>query len=315
MIFDPMDGPEGPLQGHLDDARLASVASGFDPDADEKLHLASCRTCSAVYAELVRVRAELLLDRFTAPVQVLRDGHAYIAARSRSAAPVQTAGIPGQPPVSASQHSRRAWWALPHGLAVAAVLLFTVLSTHFHDAVPSAELPETVRQALIEDSAHGMWHPLVADAEYFEGPALRGPGTPREGLDEALDELQAGLQADPNSPRRHEALIAGFQAADQPRNAREYLNVALEMYPSDVGLRALEVVQNYREGHLSEAESGLRARLLAHPGDELATLDLAILLQGRGDEEGRLEAAQLARELRNRLGDSGMGRRAQQLLQ
>jgi hypothetical protein len=174
------------------------------------------------------------------------------------------------------------------------------------------ELPASVHQALVAESAHGLVHPLVADASEFEAPVLRGGATRVDAAE--VESLRVQAADYPDSLGVQIAVVAGFQAADQLANARAYLDNALHRHPESRGLRALQVVQDYREGDADRAEARLRSRLTDDPGDDLARLNLAILLERRGDEASIEESHSLAREVVERRAGSGLALRAERIL-
>lgn len=296
------------LDEHLSDARLAVLAAGNRAHSRELSHLASCRRCAAVHAELVRLRAEDMVAPREASEEILRAGLEFVD--ERLGQPLTSTAARGHRP----RLSRRIVQTLVPSLALAALLLVMVLRSSSEAPLVSMELPEAVRVALIEDSSHGMVHPFVLDAAAFDAPVLRGAGAQPESMDQALGGLLLARHGNPSSAAANAALVAAFQAADQLANASAYLNAALEKHPQDEPLRELELIQFYLEGDFVRAEQGLRARMAVAPGDALGRLNLAILLRERGSPEDLAEASRLATELVVELGESALGRRARKLL-
>lgn len=282
---------------HLDELRIATLASGESLDPEAELHLAGCRQCAATYAELVRLRAQELAGEFKAPPGILAAGHMFVEQRVRRPAPLpRTRFAP-----------RRL--AIP-GIAVVALLLVFVLRGPTPDSGPGADLPESVRQELIAQAAVDLVSVMVADAPAFEAVAERGAGSPSEYA--VLDDLERHAGED---PRAKAEFIAGLQAYGLLPQAREQLEDALEDYPEDEVLAGLHIYQDYAEGRLAEAKAALQARVASAPDDHLARLNLAILLHKWGDESEKAQAIMFASGLADRLGDSGMGLRARGLVE
>jgi hypothetical protein len=295
---------------HLSYARLASVASGVAATSGEELHLAGCRQCAALYAELVHLRGLELTGEFEAPQELLAAGHEFIRSRASS-----TAATPSPAGTLVASRARRVASRLAPALAIAALLILAVGRNFIAPGPTTVELPEVLRLALIEDSAHGLVHPLVADAAAFNAPVLRGAEPRANALStDLIDEMQERLRSDPESGPASAVLVATFQAADQLRNARVFLDAAVEAHPRDSELAMLEIIQDFREGSLPQAEAALRGRITGAAGDDLARLNLAILLLERGDPASRQESRQLATELAERLAGTGLGQRAAKLL-
>jgi hypothetical protein len=295
---------------HLSDARLASVASGVAATSGEELHLAGCRSCAALYAELVHLRGLELTEELEAPGELLAAGHEFLRVRASEAA-----ATPDPSGTLVRLRARRVVSRMAPTLATAALLILAISRVFVAPDPTTVELPEMLRLALIEDSAHGLVHPLVATEAAFEAPVLRG-GELRGGALSAdlIDEMHARVREAPESATAFAALVATFQAADQLRNARVFLDAAIEAHPTDSGLAMLEIVQDFCEGNLTQAEAALRARIATEARDDLARLNLAILLQERGNPASRQEARQLATDLTKRLAGTGLGQRAATLL-
>jgi hypothetical protein len=284
---------------HLDDRRLAAIASGERPTSEEERHLARCRRCAAGYAEIIRSRAEELAGRPAAPAEIVEAGHAFVRSHSSNPSP------------SPARRWRSLRWVAP-GIAAAVVALFLFTRPGPPDSTSSIELPVSVHRALVAESAHGLVHPLVADADDFDAPVLRGDATRVDAA--AIESLRAKAVAHPDSIGLQLAAVAGFQAAGQLANAHAYLDEALHRNPDSLELRALQIVQDYREGDADRAEERLRAWLADDPGDDLARLNLAILLERRGDATSVDESRTLAGEVAERREGSGLSLRAQRIL-
>ena len=264
---------------HLSAQDLARVASGGSTRSEEDRHLASCRECLTAYAELVRCRAETDLRANEAPPEILHLGQ--VTMDRLMTAEAQVEHTPENMPIPGAR-PRRVWAFVP-GVAAAAVLLFLVMRGPAPSVLPEAELLEPVRTALISQSAHGLVNPLVADENLDAAPVLRGGtvqplNTGGGGLRESIAQLRRHYQENPESSALAVWLVSALQADGQLRSARGYLELAVRKHPQDADLRMLEIVQEYREGNSAGAESALRARVEAHPNDELARRNLAKLL-------------------------------------
>jgi thioredoxin-like negative regulator of GroEL len=193
---------------------------------------------------------------------------------------------------------------------VAVVLLALVFGPQF---APRTGLPDQVRIALIEASAHGLVHPLVADEPSIAVEVTRGAAGE---IDESiLDGLSRAADADPGDASALCNYIIGLQAAGRDaRIARDVLDDALFDHPQDDCLHDLAIYQLYLEGEVQLLEVRLRHRIEEDPEDELAAINLAIVLMGMNDPEASAEAVQLAQDLADQPGDSIINVRARRLL-
>ncbi len=266
---------------HLNDRRLAELASGVAADPRDEVHLATCRVCAAAYAELRQIRTQDLAGELQAPEEILATGHDFVTQRVTRNSPT---GSRTPTPVLMSPSRRRGQWRLASAAALAASLLLFLGHSRLEETPKTPVLPEAIRAALIRDSSYGLVHPLVADAQAFDAPALRGPDDEAFAVEGTiLDDLQVRLSNQPSSAELATLVISAFQAAGQQRNAREFLDAARARHPLDSRLEMLEVIQDYREGDLTSAEALLRSRMQRRTDDELSRLNLAILLRARGD--------------------------------
>jgi len=286
---------------HIDDSRLAAIADGSVATGQEEIHLAQCRTCAALHAELIRLRvAGLVGDAEKAPAEVLTAGHRFVD--DQGAAQPATNRRPGISPW------RRGALRIGPALAAVAVLLILV----GRGMSPGVELPAAVRLALIDDSTMGvrLVHPLIADERAVEGVANRGRV---QVAPSSLAELQLRTNEDPESVEATAAYVAGLQAFHQQRRAREVLDDALFDHPDDEILRSLEIYQLALEGKDAELEARLRARVERLPNDRLARLNLAIVLGWRETPDAWEESVSLATGLADSQDESVLGVRARRI--
>lgn len=298
----------GPIYAHLSEERLAALAAGEALDLAAEGHLAGCRRCAGLYAELVRLRTEELVGPPEAPEEILEAGLGFVRERMGSGAPTDTTG------------RRRRWaakmrtFSFVPSLALIALVLVVVLRSPQDVSIPTVTLPMEIRSALITDGASGMVHPLVLDAASFEAPILRGPVPSDPALKQSVQAVRDVYLADPEALPSAIALISAYQAADELASARAYLERALGNDPEDVTLRDLEIVQLYREGRFDLAERALRTRLDTEPDNLFLTVNLLILLGERGDPADHDEILQLEQQIRRREGGSPLARRAHRVL-
>ena len=315
MISPTSDLPIGPMDEHLTDACLAALASGVRPKSGQEAHLSSCRVCAATYAELVRLRTLELENRLSASDELLAIGHEFVNKSFGTSKSQEHTSNVTTPPIRARRLHPSTLLRYVPSFSMVALLALIAISLSLEQGPTSNPLPESVHLALFDQSLLGMVHPLVAGEEMLELPVLRGSGNAANRIDTVtIDRLMTHARKNPQSLQDTITLISAFQAAGQLRNAQVFLDAALEYHSGDKDLEMLKAIQFYRTGGFDSAESTLRALFAAAPRDELARLNLAILLDDRGDPESRQEARELAEDLVRIHDDKGLGLRAQQIL-
>jgi hypothetical protein len=78
-------------------------------------------------------------------------------------------------------------------------------------------------------------------------------------------------------------LLAGFLATGQFDGARDILDTALRQFPEDAEIVTLSGLVAYYEGELDEAEVLFRSVVERSPDDAVATVNLGVVLMGKGD--------------------------------
>ena len=108
--------------------------------------------------------------------------------------------------------------------------------------------------------------------------AYRSGSVMDEGLEPALEQLQADYERDPRSGPRFHWLVSGLVAAGQHGLARNYIAEGLRRAPTDSRLLTLAGIVSYRSGDSAQAERRLREALDASPGDLTAMLNLGLVV-------------------------------------
>jgi tetratricopeptide (TPR) repeat protein len=252
---------------------------GSDPDDRVAKHLAECRYCMAVYAELVRARARFSLqpdsDRPPAALLEIAKGIPSSAKARRARAAAWRDGRHVAPALAA--------------MAVGVALLVVLRGTGFEPwrGVPPG-LQRSISERLREDSHGGLLYAsdLLPHARGVRG----GEG---DAKDPDLGPLMQAYAAHPQSAEVAYWLIAGLLGWNQLRDADPYLRESLQRFPDDARFHNLAAILAYKKSDLPTAEGELSSAL-AIQRDAAALVNLAQVLQ---EQERAAEAQTLLSEV------------------
>lgn len=273
------------MNPHVDLETLAALAEGaLGPDeaAAVHSHLATCRSCTAAYADAVRYRAAWL-----AKPGAFAPSTAEARALARSVG--RALGLPAPPP------RRR---AMPAWLAAAAVLavVFTGASWLAWDRRPPAaglELPPSVRAATEVASSRGLVLPGGERLAGRPAPEMRsGSGEVTPELEQQASALQQSYESGRRSADDTAVLVAALLAVSDVDGARTYAREGRRNHPRDVRLMLLNAAALQRDNDVAGAEAQLREAHRRAGGDPVVALDLALVLRQRGQAEEARELLQ-----------------------
>jgi len=235
------------------------------------LHLADCAGCAAAWAVAVRYRAAWLRRR-----RALEPPREVGAARARDRGPDPA-------PVRPRAVSQR--WVPAAGIAATIVVVGAwVMFARSSAPTLGLKLPPAVRVGIESSSARelvlpgGERHADRPEAEMRSGGSPSSSEFARE-----LDLLNSRYEAGDRSPGASARLVAALLAAGDLEAASAYSREALRAHPEDARLLVLMADLKYRASDLAAAEMSLRTASRIAPRDPIVRLDLALVLQERGN--------------------------------
>ena len=259
-----------PQDGHPDWNDLAALAEGNQSaSVDLQRHLASCRRCTAAYAEAVRLRTLEL-----------------VAPASFEVAPAMIEAARQTGPAGQRRWSRRPrLTGVFAGATLAALALFAIMIRP--GATPPPPAFAAIQAALLEQAPAGMVLPGLSPEQGRAQAIYRDGGA--GDLRKELEILANHQQQDPGADTSF-WLAAGYLAAGRLQSATDLVREARRHHPDDLRLLTLDAVTSYRRSDLGRAETLLREVLVRDPDHAAARFNLALVLQetGCGGEARRL---------------------------
>lgn len=277
------------MNPHVDLEILAALAEGsLGPDdaAAVRIHLATCRSCTAAYADAVRYRAAWLAkpEAFAPPVAEVRAlDHSVSRALGLAAPPPPRRAVP-------------AWLSAAAALAVVSVGAAWFARGH-RPEVTGLELAPAVRTATEVASSRGL---VLPGGERLAGepvPEMRsGSGEVTPELEQQANALLQSYEGGRRSAADAAGLVAALLAVSDLDGARTYAREGLRNHPRDVRLMVLYAAALQRDNDVAAAEAQLREAHRLAGRDPVVALDLALVLRQRGhDAEARKLLQQVAR--------------------
>jgi tetratricopeptide (TPR) repeat protein len=268
---------------HLSVDEIAVLAEGEigARERDAALgHLATCRSCMAVYADAVRYRAAWLArpDLFRTPETLVR--FALEALRRDDAPPTRRT----RPPASIA----------PMVAVAAAFVIIAGLGFGWglfgRGRAGDKELPAPIRAALETSSATGLVIPGGERGADTPPPELRsGDAVAPPDLATAVEQARTRYESGHRAPEDGYAVAAGLLALGQLDAARGYSDEARRRAPEDFRLHVLAANIAYRSSDLAAAERELRSALEIRHGDPVASLDLGLVLAEQGQRDAAID--------------------------
>jgi hypothetical protein len=273
-----------------------------------RTHLARCRGCMALYAEVVRIRADTLAGHIDLQVSP------GLIALGKSLGPRTGRSTAARPGLPVRRSARRRLPTLKLGVTMFAVVLLAAgLNRLGHEtrparADPPPDVVASVRTAIAAASYRGLVFPHVDGLPDSATSNYRGDaaGTAPQ-LGEAVERLVAARERRPDSPAVTYWLAAGMLAQNRLDGARLALAERRQRFPRDESLAILEAILAHREGKPRAAAALLRLVLARHPDSGLARLDLALVQRELGQTA---EAAALFCLVRDSCPGTPLARRA-----
>jgi tetratricopeptide (TPR) repeat protein len=283
--------PIPPGNGHIEIETLAALAEGRvgEPMAtDLAAHLAECRSCMAAYADAVRYASawRATPGAFTPTPAMVREGERVAASRG-------------------SRRSLARRFAPVVGLAVLAAAAGFV-AWRMQPSVPVA-----LRAALERESSQSLVLPGGESGADRQTPVQRGADGGDVVLEAAVSQAVRRYESGARSASAAYQAAAGLMISGNLDAARDYVTEGLAAHPDDRALGILSAALAFRNSDLAGAETALRGVLRRSPADDVATLDLAIVLAERG---ARAESRSLLERLIAREPGTPLARRAAKLL-
>jgi hypothetical protein len=273
-----------------------------------RTHLARCRGCMALYAEVVRIRADTLASHIDLQVspELIALGKSLGPRTGRS-----TAARRG--PMLRHGARRRIPTLRLGATTIVVVLLAAGLNWLGRGARPPGGDPPpavvaSVRAAIAAASCRGLVFPHVDGLpDSATGNYRGGDASAALQLGEAVEQLVAARERRPDSPAVTYWLAAGMLAQNRLDGARLALAERRQRFPRDESLAILEAILAHREGKPRAAAALLRLILTRHPDSGLARLNLALVQR----ELGRTaEATALFRLVRDSCPGTPLAQRA-----
>lgn len=262
------------MKRHLTAQEMAELVAGTitgERAATLRLHLAGCAGCAAAWAMAVRYRAAWLRRR-----------RAWKPLSDVAAALARDSG-PDPAPVRARAVLRR--WVPAAGVAATIVVVGAwVMFARSSAPTLGFQLPPAVRVGIESSSARELV--LPGGERHADRPVteMRSGGSPgSSGFARELDLLNSRYEAGDRSPDASARLVAALLAAGDLEAAGAYSREALRAHPRDARLLVLMADLKYRASDLAAAETYLRTASRIAPRDSIVGLDLALVLQERGN--------------------------------
>jgi hypothetical protein len=248
-----------------------------------RAHLARCRGCMALYAEVVRIRADTLAGHIDLKVPP------ELIALGKSLGPRSSRPTSARPRPPGRSGARRRISTLKLGASTLVVVLLAAgLNWVGRGTRPdgAGDLPvfvAPVQAAIAATSCRDLVFPHAEGlpdnvAGNYRGGAIEPPLQ----LAEAVECLVALREQEPDSPTVTYWLAAGMLAQNRLDGARLALAERRHRFPRDESLVILEAILAHREGNPEAAAVLLQLLLAQNPDNGLARLDLALVWRELG---------------------------------